>query len=60
MIHDRLLPAKLKYLEWLAVNLCFLRDFQTNKPIIPFIAYTLGDLVRDFFGRIVLKDVLKK
>ena len=28
--------------------------------MVPFIADTLGDLVPDFFGRITLKDVLKK
>ena len=28
--------------------------------MFPFIAYTLGDLVCDFFGKIILKDVLKK
>ena len=38
----------------------FLRGFQNNKPIIPFIADTLGDLVRDFFEIIISKDVLKK
>ena len=38
----------------------FLRGFQTNKLMVPFIADTLGDLVLDFFGRIIVKDVLKK
>ena len=38
----------------------FLRGFQTNKPMLPFISDTLGDLVHDFFGRIILKDALKK
>ena len=38
----------------------FLRGFQTNKPIVSFIADNLWDLVRDFFGKIILKDILKK
>ena len=34
----------------------FLRGFQTNKPMVPFVTDTLGDLVRDFFGRIIIKE----
>ena len=61
MIHDPLLPAKLKLFEMVSSKLnVFLRGFQTNKPMVSFIADTLGDLVCDFFGRIILKDVLKK
>ena len=61
MIHDPLLPAKLKYFEMVSGKLnAFLRGFRTKKPMVLFIAETLGDLVRDFFGSIILKDVLKK
>ena len=61
MIHEPLLPAKLKLFEMVSSKLnVFLRGFQTNKPMVSFIADTLGDLVCDFFGRIILKDVLKK
>ena len=61
MIHDPLLPTKLKFFEMVSSkHTAFLRGFQTNKPMVPFIADTLGDLVSDFFGRIILKDVLKK
>ena len=61
MIHNPLLPAKLKFFEMVFSKLnAFLRGFQNNKPIIPFIADTLGDLVRDFFEIIISKDVLKK
>ena len=35
-----------------------LRRFQST--MVPFIADSLGDLFRDFFGRIISKDVLKK
>ena len=38
----------------------FLRGFQSNKPMTPFIGDSLGDLVRDFLRRIILKSVLKK
>ena len=61
MIHDPLLPTKLKFFEMVSSrHTAFLTGFQTNKPVVPFIADTLGDLVSDFFGRIILKDVLKK
>ena len=54
MIHDQffeLIPGKLN---------AFLRGFQTNKPMLPFITHTLRDLVFDYFGRNILNDVLKK
>ena len=56
-----MLPAKLKFFEMISGKLnVFLRGFQTNKLMVSFIADNLGDLVCDFFGRIFLKDVLKK
>ena len=59
MIHDRLLSAKLKYFEMVSGKLnAFLRAFQTDSPMIPFLADTLGGVVRDFLSRIILKDVL--
>ena len=62
MIHDPLLPAKLKFwFKMVSSKLnAFLRGFRTNKPMVPFIADTLRDLVCDFFGRIISKDVLKQ
>ena len=61
MIHEPLLPAKPKFFEMVSgkVN-ALLRGFQTNKPMVPFIADTLGDLARNLLGRIILKDVLKR
>ena len=54
MIHDPLLPAKLKFFEIVSGKLnAFIRGFQTNKTMVPFIADTHGDLVRDFFGKII-------
>ena len=61
MIHDPLLPAKLIFLEMVSGKLnVFLRGFKTNKAMVPFIADTLRDLVRDSYGRNILNDVLKK
>ena len=61
MIHDPLLAAKLKFFEMIAGKMgSFLRGFQTNTPVIPFMADTIGDVVCDFLRRVVLKDVLTK
>lgn len=61
MMHDPLLTAKLKFFKMVAgkVN-SFLRGFQTDAPVNPFVANTIGDLVHDFLRRIILKDVFKK
>ena len=61
MIHDLLLPVKPKFFEVVSGKLNpFLRGFQTSKPVVSFIADNLWDLVCDFFGKIILKDILKK
>ena len=61
MIHDPLLAAKLKFFEMVSGKMnSFLRSFQTDAPMILFMADTIGNLVRDFLRRIILKDVLKK
>ena len=61
MIHDPLLAAKLKFFEMIAGKMgSFLRSFQTNTPVIPFMADTIGVAVCDFLRRVVLKDVLTK
>ena len=61
IIHDPLLPAKLKFFEMVFSKIyAFLRDLQTNKPMVPFIVDTwycwllILDLVRDFFYFVVL------
>ena len=38
----------------------FLRGFQTDKPMVPFMATILGNIVHDLLSRIIIKDVLKK
>ena len=61
LTHVPLLPARLKFFEMVSGKPnAFLGGFQTNKPMVPFVADILGDLVRNFFGRTILKDVLKK
>ena len=61
MKHDPCLAAKLKFFEMVAGKMnSFLRGFQTDVLMILFMADTIGDLVRDFLRRIILKDVLKK
>ena len=58
IIHDPLLASKLKFFDMVSgkVN-SFLRGFQTDAPVIPFMADAIGDLVCDFLRRIILKDV---
>ena len=59
LIHDPLLPAKLKFFEMIPGKInAFLRGFQTNKRMVPFTADALGNLVRNFFGRIIVEDAL--
>lgn len=61
MVRDPLISAKLKFFAMVSGKLnVFLRGFQTDKPMIPFMADVLGDIVRDFIERIILKDTLKK
>ena len=61
MKHDPWLAAKLKFFEMVAGKMnSFLRGFQTDVLMIPFMADTIGDLARNFLKRIILKDVLKK
>ena len=46
MIHDPLLPAKHNFFELVSDKLnAFLRGFQTNKPMVPFIPDTHDKLV---------------
>jgi hypothetical protein len=61
MIHNPVLPAQLKFFEMVSGKLnAFLRGFQTDKPMVPFMTTILGDIVYDLLNRIILKDVLSK
>ena len=58
MIHNTLLSVKPKFFEMVFVKLnAFLRVFKTSRH---FIAHTVGDLVRNFFGRIIFKNIGKR
>lgn len=51
MIHDPILPAKLKFFEMVSEKLnVFLRGFQTDKPMVLFMATTLGDIIDDLLS----------
>ena len=61
MIHDLLIPAKLKFFKMVSHKLnAFLRGFQTDSPMVPFFSDVPGGIVRDLLERIILKDVLRK
>ena len=38
----------------------FLRDFQTDQPIVPFLAETLETLIMSFMNMFILKNVMDK
>ena len=60
MIHDPVLPGKLKFFKVVSEKSnAFLRCFQTDKLMVPFMATILKDIVHDLLSRIVLKDLLK-
>ena len=57
MIHDPILPAKLKNFEMVSEKLnAFLRRFQTDKPMVSFTATILGDVVHDLLSWIILRE----
>ena len=61
MIHDPILPAKLKFFEMVSEKLnAFLKGFQTDKPMVPFLSAILRDIIKDLLSRFILKGVLKK
>ena len=55
-IHDQFIQAKMKFSELLPPQLNeFLRVFQTEQPMVPFLAETLETLLRSFMNMFVLK-----
>ena len=58
---DTLIQAKMNFLELLSSKLNkLLRGFQTDQPIIPFLAETLETLFRSFMNMFILKSVMLK
>ena len=56
-----LLCAKLKFVEKVSWKLnTFLRHFQTDNPMVPFLYFSLEDLLRWLMEKFVLKDTLEK
>ena len=55
-----LIPAKLKLTEFITSKLnCFLRDFQTDQPMVPFICDVLKDLLMSMMKMFILSDRYK-
>ena len=60
-ILDPLVQAKMKFMEFLAHKLnTFLRGFQTDQPMVPFLCETLEDLARSILGMFVKNETLRE
>lgn len=58
-VKDEMLPVKLAFMLSVSEELePFLAEFQTEKPMLPFLATALDGLLRSLLGRIVLKEKL--
>lgn len=58
-VKDEMLPVKLAFMLSVAEELePFLAEFQTEKPMLPFLATALDGLLQSLLGRIVLKGKL--
>lgn len=56
---DQLLPAKLAFMLSIAEELePFLAEFQTDKPMVPFLSTALYDVLRFLLARILKKETL--
>ena len=61
VVEDPLMVAKFKFVETVSWKLNeFLRGFQNDKPMLPFLSEELGSILRWCMGKFVLKDVLAK
>ncbi|XP_077511308.1 uncharacterized protein LOC144121784 [Amblyomma americanum] len=59
-VGDRMLPVKLAFMLSIAEELePFLAEFQTDKPMLPFVAPALDRLLRSLLGRIIRKEFLQ-
>lgn len=58
-LKDKLLIAKLTFFESMATLAePFLTEFQSNKPLAPFLYTSLLNLVKKLMARVVIKDVI--
>ena len=56
-----LIQAKMKFMEYVASLLYeFLRRFQTDKPLVPFMAETLHTLVRSIMTMFIINETMQK
>ena len=61
-ISDPLMKTKFKFFASTgqALNSCFLVKFQTNNPMVPFLAQSLEEIIRLFGSAFLLKETLSK
>ena len=60
-IKDPLLRAKFKFVEFIAERLYkFLRDFQTDQPMVPFLCETLKELLLSLMNMFILNQTCSK
>ena len=61
VVDDPLLQAKFKLIEYLSSKLNeFLRGFQTDQPMVPFLCEILETLMRSFMNMFILSNVMQK
>ncbi|CAH0549771.1 unnamed protein product [Brassicogethes aeneus] len=59
LVNDELLPAKLAFFEMFAREIePFLNEFQSDKPLAPFLHTALTEIVHNAMTRIIKKEVL--
>ena len=60
-VSDSLICVKFRFVESISWKLnTFLRGFQTDKPIVPFLFSTLEDLLRWLTKKFILRETLGK
>ncbi|CAN7981862.1 unnamed protein product [Ixodes pacificus] len=59
-VGDQMLPVKLAFMFSISEELePFLAEFQTDKPMLPFLAPALDRLLRSLLARVIKKDILQ-
>ncbi|XP_075556329.1 uncharacterized protein LOC142588454 [Dermacentor variabilis] len=60
LVADTMLPAKLAFMLSVAEELKpFLTEFQTDEPMVPFLAAALEAVLRSLMGRIIKQEILR-